>query len=177
MKCPRSRRLGTTPPSWTRIGTASNSTAAPSSRLAGLTRIRSAAVSLNWMMPPGTRQPGPIELVAPPGEQRSSATVLDQQVDVDERRVRAEKEKQLLGRPSVLASSWLSSSRISSAKLGARTLEELDNWMDQRRRPLGSRPHSGKVSSTPVRDPCRCALLDFRPSFGHAAAKAQCRHR
>ena len=40
---------------------------------------------------------GPIELVAPPGEQRSSAIVLDQQVDVDERRGSAEKEKQLLG--------------------------------------------------------------------------------
>ena len=37
--------------------------------------------------------PGPIALVAPPGEQRSSAIVLDQQVDVDERRDPTDKEK------------------------------------------------------------------------------------
>ena len=47
--------------------------------------------------------PGSIELVAPPGEQRSSGIVLDQQVDVDQRRGPAKKEKYLVGQPVCLA--------------------------------------------------------------------------
>ena len=45
---------------------------------------------------------GSIEAVAPPGEQRPSAIVLDQQVHVDEGRGPAQKEKQLLGQSAGL---------------------------------------------------------------------------
>src|SRR5262249_4047534 len=46
--------------------------------------------------------PRSIELIAPPSEQRVSAIVLDQQVDVDEGRDTTNEEKQLLGQPVCL---------------------------------------------------------------------------
>ena len=46
--------------------------------------------------------PRSIELVAPPSEQRLSAVVLDQQVDVDEGCDTTNEEKQLLGQPVCL---------------------------------------------------------------------------
>ena|SRR5215471_9474967 len=46
--------------------------------------------------------PWSIELVTPPSEQRVTAIVLDQQVDVDEGREATNEQKQLLGQPVCL---------------------------------------------------------------------------
>src|SRR3954453_8517019 len=41
----------------------------------------------------------PVGVILPPGEQGAAPIVLDQQVDIDQRREAAEEEKKLLGQP------------------------------------------------------------------------------